>query len=137
VSIRAATETTNLGRYHVVKRLAKGGMADVLLARSIGVAGFERHVVIKRIHPELGDEPRYRKMFLDEARLAASLHHHNIVQVNDIGEQAGEYFFAMEYVHGEDARTLLVEANRRRQLIPIEHVITIVTGAASGLHHAH
>jgi serine/threonine protein kinase len=137
VSIRAATETTNLGRYHVVKRLAKGGMADVLLARTIGVAGFERHVVIKRIHPELGDDPRYRKMFLDEARLAASLHHHNIVQVNDIGEQAGEYFFAMEYVHGEDARTLLIEATNRSQMIPLEHVITIVMAAASGLHHAH
>ncbi|HUS32107.1 MAG TPA: serine/threonine-protein kinase [Kofleriaceae bacterium] len=137
MSIRAATETTNLGRYHVVKRLAKGGMADVLLARTIGVAGFERHVVIKRIHPELGDEPRYRKMFLDEARLAASLHHHNIVQVNDIGEQAGNYFFAMEYVHGEDARTLLIEATNRSQLIPLEHVITIVMAAASGLHHAH
>jgi serine/threonine protein kinase len=137
VSFRAATETQNLGRYHVVKRLAKGGMADVLLARTLGVAGFERHVVIKRIHPELGDEPRYRKMFLDEARLAASLHHHNIVQVNDIGEQGGEYFFAMEYVHGEDARTLLIEANKRSQLIPLEHVITIVMAAASGLHHAH
>jgi serine/threonine protein kinase len=137
VSIRAATETRNLGRYHVVKRLAKGGMADVLLARSIGVAGFERHVVIKRIHPELGDEPRYRKMFLDEARLAASLHHHNIVQVNDIGEQSGEYFFAMEYVHGEDARTLLIEANKRNQMIPTEHVITIAMAAAAGLHHAH
>ncbi|HTL38801.1 MAG TPA: serine/threonine-protein kinase [Kofleriaceae bacterium] len=137
MSIRAATETTNLGRYHVVKRLAKGGMADVLLARTEGVAGFERHVVIKRIHPELGDEPRYRKMFLDEARLAASLHHHNIVQVNDIGEQSGEYFFAMEYVHGEDARTLLINATDKGETIPIEHVITIVMAAASGLHHAH
>jgi serine/threonine protein kinase len=76
-------------------------------------------------------------MFLDEARLAASLHHHNIVQVNDIGEEGGEFFFAMEYVHGEDARVLLVEANKRGEKIPVEHVIAIVTGAAAGLHHAH
>jgi serine/threonine protein kinase len=137
VNIRAATQTTNLGRYHVVKRLAAGGMADVLLARTIGIEGFERHVVIKRIHPELGDEPRYRKMFLDEARLAASLHHHNIVQVNDIGEEDDKYFFAMEYVHGEDTRTLLIKANNKQELIPLEHVLTIVTHAAAGLHHAH
>src|SRR5262245_16723329 len=112
-------------------------MADVLLARTDGIAGFERHVVIKRIHADLSEEQRYVKMFLDEARLAASLHHGNIVQVNDIGEEAGEYFFAMEYVHGEDVRALLVEANRRDIGIPLEHVITIVTGAAAGLHHAH
>jgi serine/threonine protein kinase len=137
VSFRAATQTTQLGRYHVVKRLAAGGMADVLLARTDGIEGFQRHVVIKRIHSELLEEPRYVTMFLDEARLAASLHHHNIVQVNDIGEENGEYFFAMEYVHGEDARTLLVEASKRRELIPIEHVVTIIMAAASGLHHAH
>ena len=137
VTLRAATQTTHLGRYHVVKRLAAGGMADVLLARTDGIAGFERHVVIKRIHPDLLDEPRYVKMFLDEARLAASLHHHNIVQVNDIGEQGGEYFFAMEYVHGEDVRTLLVGASQRGEQIPLEHVVTIIMAAASGLHHAH
>src|SRR5262245_37796341 len=112
-------------------------MADVLLARTDGIAGFERHVVIKRIHAQLLDEPRYVSMFLDEARLAASLHHHNIVQVNDIGEENGEYFFAMEYVHGEDARTLLVEASKRQARIPLEHVVTIITASAAGLHHAH
>jgi serine/threonine protein kinase len=137
VSFRAATSTTHLGRYHVVKRLAEGGMADVLLARTDGIAGFERYVVIKRIHQQLLEEPRYVKMFLDEARLAASLHHHNIVQVNDIGEDNGEYFFAMEYVHGEDSRTLLVEASTRNEQIPLEHVIAIITAAAAGLHHAH
>jgi serine/threonine protein kinase len=137
VSFRAETQTTHLGRYQVVKRLAAGGMADVLLARTDGIEGFQRHVVIKRIHAELLEEPRYVTMFLDEARLAASLHHHNIVQVNDIGEENGEYFFAMEYVHGEDARTLLVEASKRGEQIPLEHVVTIIMAAASGLHHAH
>jgi serine/threonine-protein kinase len=134
---RAATETTTLGRYLVTKRLAAGGMADVLLARTTGIEGFERHVVIKRIHADLVEQDRYIKMFLDEARLAASLHHHNIVQVNDIGIDDGEYFFAMEYVHGEDARNLLMLASKRGELIPLEHAITIVTAAAAGLHHAH
>jgi serine/threonine-protein kinase len=112
-------------------------MADVLLARTDGIEGFERYVVIKRIHADLSDEDRYIKMFLDEARLAASLHHHNIVQVNDIGIDDGEYFFAMEYVHGEDARNLLMEASKQGALLPLEHVLTIVCAAAAGLHHAH
>ena len=121
----------------MVKRLAAGGMADVLLARTDGIEGFQRHVVIKRIHADLLDEQRYVTMFLDEARLAASLHHHNIVQVNDIGQEGGEYFFAMEYVHGEDVRTMLVDASKRGDHIPLEHVVTIVMAAAAGLHHAH
>jgi serine/threonine protein kinase len=112
-------------------------MADVLLARTDGIEGFERHIVIKRIHADLSDEERYVKMFLDEARLAASLHHHNIVQVNDIGIEDGEYFFAMEYVHGEDARNLLQQASKQGELLPLEHVITIISAAAAGLHHAH
>jgi serine/threonine protein kinase len=135
--LRAETATTNLGRYHVVKRLAAGGMADVLLARTDGIEGFERHVVIKRIHADLSDDQKYIQMFLDEARLAAALHHHNIVQVNDIGIDDGEYFFAMEYVHGEDSRNLLMQASKQGALLPLEHVITIVCAAAAGLHHAH
>ena len=79
-------------------------MAEVLLARTAGIEGFERHVVIKRIRAERARDAHVVKMFLDEARLAASLHHHNIVQVHDIGQEKGEYFFAMEYVHGEDLR---------------------------------
>ncbi len=112
-------------------------MADVLLARANGIEGFERHVVIKRIRADVAGDARYVAMFLDEARLAASLHHHNIVGVNDIGEENGEYFFSMEYLHGEDARRLLSQVSKRGEQIPIEHVITIVTAAAAGLHHAH
>jgi serine/threonine-protein kinase len=137
VQIGAATQQATLGRYVIVKHLAQGGMADVLLARTNGIEGFERYVVIKRIRAEIARDTRYVAMFLDEARLAASLHHHNIVGVNDIGQKDGEYFFAMEYLHGEDARRLLIEVSRKRECIPIEHVITIATAAAAGLHHAH
>ncbi len=129
--------TLKLGRYEIVKHLAQGGMADVLLARTVGIEGFERHVVIKRIRAEQARDRHYVDMFLDEARLAATLHHHNIVPVNDIGEEAGEYFFAMEYVHGEDVRALLAHLSKRKQHVPLEHAITIITAAAAGLHHAH
>jgi serine/threonine-protein kinase len=76
-------------------------------------------------------------MFLDEARLAATLHHQNVVQVYDIGEDSGEYFFAMEYLHGEDLRKLLGAAAKQKQNIPLAHVVAIVSAAAAGLHYAH
>ena len=120
-------DTRALGRYEVVRHLASGGMAQVLLARARGIEGFERYVVIKQIHVERARDENVVKMFLDEARLAATLHHTNIVQVHDIGQEAGEYFFAMEYVHGQDVRMLLRECNRRREKVPWEHVVTIMT----------
>jgi serine/threonine protein kinase len=125
-----------LGRYQVLRPLAKGGMAEVLLARSIGIKGFERFVVLKRILLQHENEHSI-EMFLDEARLVAGLHHRNVVQVHDIGEEEGKYFFAMEYVHGEDVRALLRAAKDKKQQIPIEHVLAIVTAAATGLHYAH
>jgi serine/threonine-protein kinase len=137
VAVRAITHTTRLGRYEIVERLAEGGMADVLLARTVGIEGFERHVVIKRIRAAQARDIRYVTMFLDEARLAASLHHANIVQVNDIGEEDGEYFFAMEYVHGEDVRRILERVSGDGGRVPLHHVLSTVMAAAAGLHHAH
>jgi serine/threonine-protein kinase len=136
--VEIATEvTTSLGRYQLVRHLAAGGMADVLLARATGIEGFERHVVIKRIHAEQARDARFVQMFLDEARLAASLHHQNIVHVHDIGQQAGEYFFTMEYLHGEDLRKLLMRVAERDQRVPLEHILTIMLAAMSALHYAH
>ncbi len=126
-----------LGRYELVRHLASGGMAEVLLARATGIEGFERHVVLKRIREAQARDARFVQMFLDEARLAASLHHTNIAQVHDIGQDDGEYFFAMEYVHGEDLRKLLMHLAEREQKVPFEHIITIVASAAAALHHAH
>jgi TonB family protein len=126
-----------LGRYSVLKHLASGGMADVLLARSDGIEGFERHVVLKRIKAEHAKDKRFIKMFLDEARVAAGLHHQNIVQVYDIGEDSGEFFFAMEYLHGEDLRKLLSAVSKTKGHMPLGVVCAILSAAASGLHYAH
>jgi serine/threonine protein kinase len=112
-------------------------MAEVFLASSTGIEGFTRHVVLKRIHREHAKNVQFVQMFLDEARLAAALHHHNIIQVHDIGQDDGEFFYAMEFVHGEDIRGLLRQVTQRKEKVPLEHIITIVTGAAAGLHYAH
>lgn len=112
-------------------------MADVLLGRTDGIEGFERHVVLKRIKAEHAKDQRFISMFLDEARVAANLHHQNIVQVYDIGENHGEYFFAMEYIHGEDLRRVLSAVSKSGKHMPLGHVCAILSAAAAGLHHAH
>src|ERR1044071_4863040 len=125
-----------LGRYVVLKHLASGGMADVLLGRTEGIEGFERHVVLKRIRPEHARDKRFIRMFIDEARVAANLHHQHVVQVHDVGESGGESFIAMEYIHGEDVRTLLSTASKLRTHVPLGYAVMIASAVAAGLHYA-
>ena len=126
-----------LGRYEILQRLARGSVADVLLARASGLEGFARHVVIKQIRPEHASDTRFVTAFLDEARIGASLHHQNIVQVFDIDQVGGSPYFAMEYVHGEDVRRVLAKVCAKGQLVPLEIVVAIGAAAAAGLHYAH
>ncbi len=133
----AKPEDQQVGKYYILKKLAVGGMAEIYLARATGIQGFEKHVVLKRILPEHAKDARFVEMFLDEARLAARLHHHNIAQVYDIGQSGGAYFFSMEYLHGEDLRSVLKTVATMGQKVPLRHVLTIIAGAAAGLHYAH
>jgi eukaryotic-like serine/threonine-protein kinase len=128
---------TRLGRYDVIRTLATGAFTDLLLGRASGMEGFQRHVAIKRLREEHAQDPTVLEMFINEARLAAALHHHNIVQVLDIGDAGGAPFFAMEYVHGVDLRRLLGRLANRSEQLPFPHVVSIVASAAAALHHAH
>jgi serine/threonine protein kinase len=112
-------------------------MAEIYLARSTGIEGFQKLVVLKRIHPQHASNREFVTMFLDEARIAATLQHPNIAQVYDIGEEGGAYFFTMEYIHGEDVRSILRTAYLRSKGIPLPQALSIVIGAAAGLHAAH
>src|ERR1041385_5103090 len=91
-----------LGRYALLRSLGAGGMAELFLARADGIEGFAKLVALKRILPHKASNERFVRMLLNEARLVAGLDHPNIAQVHDIGLEHGEYFFAMEYVHGQD-----------------------------------
>jgi serine/threonine protein kinase len=124
-------------RYQILCKLAVGGMAEIFLARAVSVAGAERYCVLKRILRDRARDAEFVQMFLDEARLAAQLHHPNIASVYDIGVLGDSYFFTMEYVHGETVRSLLQRAQGVRRSVPLACVLTIVAGAAAGLHHAH
>ena len=132
-----------LGRYQLIRRLAVGGMAEIYLARlpGVGIEGFEKLVVLKRILPQHALDPELLRMFLDEARLSATLTHPHVTEVYDVGQssEAGEGpFFAMEYVLGADLRQLM-QAQERAHAgpLPLEHAIGIVAAAAAGLHYAH
>ncbi|HEY5949595.1 MAG TPA: protein kinase [Kofleriaceae bacterium] len=117
--------------------LAAGGMARIYIGRSTGIGSFERHVVLKMITPERANDLTAVNMFLDEARLAASLNHQNVAQVFEVGEDLGIHYLAMEYVHGQDLRAVLAKAGSQGTRIPLELALTVVAGAAAGLNHAH
>ena len=85
-----------LGKFDILALLALGGTAEIYLARIGGAAGFEKYVVVKCLHDHLADDAEFVRMFLDEARLAARLGHANVVQTNEVGEDRGRFFIAME-----------------------------------------
>ncbi len=125
------------GKYFLIKKLAEGGMAEIFLSKQVGVEGFEKNVVIKRMLPHLSVASDFVSMFLDEARLAASLTHPNIVQISDLGFADGCYFICMEYLAGEDLATVLRTAKRRGEHAPVNMVLRVFTEAGIGLHFAH
>ncbi|MEL7370553.1 MAG: serine/threonine-protein kinase [Myxococcota bacterium] len=124
-------------RYSFARRLAVGGMAEVLLARQQGIAGFEKLVVIKRILPQLRSDGRFVEMFLNEARLAAALHHPNIVEIYNIERETEDFFIVMEYLSGEDLRLILRRAKREEFRIPVAIACRIIADAVAGLDYAH
>jgi len=109
-------------------------MAELFLAKARGIGGFEKPCVLKLVLPHLADDRGFAEMFLEEARLAATLDHPNVVHVIDIGEVGGEYFFVMEYVHGRDVRALLRACPGP---LPLPAALTIAHGIAEGLHYVH
>ncbi len=127
-----------LGRYEVLHMLASGGMASVYVARAQGVAGFERLVAIKVLHPHIAHDEDFISMFLDEARLAARLRHPNAVGTLDISDTQGDgYFLVMEYVEGDHFGHLLRSAAKGGSRLPVPVVARIVMDGLAGLQAAH
>jgi serine/threonine-protein kinase len=125
------------GRYTVVKKVADGGMAEIFLARLTGAQGFERLVILKRILPDFSADPHFRNMIVDEAHIAMSLHHGNIVQVLDLGETDGRYFLVLELVDGWDLATVIMRAADARLPVPPGLSLYIVAQVCRALAYAH
>ncbi|HEY5938635.1 MAG TPA: serine/threonine-protein kinase [Kofleriaceae bacterium] len=136
--LRLYMERTRLGRYELISHLATGGMGRVVLARSQGESGFERHVVIKVLEAVEIDDTTATDMFLDEARLLGMLHHQHIAAILEVGRaDDGRLFLVLEYVHGHNAHDVWQRARELTYQLPLDFALAVVSAAASGLHHVH
>jgi serine/threonine-protein kinase len=138
--VSGETEPRRIGDYEVVAKLADGGVGTVYLARRRGPAGFSRLVAIKRLHPQFATAPSFVTMFTDEARLAARIHHANVVSIVELGTDAdGGYYVVMEYVEGSNLGHLSWHAAKAHGGRPMARAVAlrVVLDALSGLHAAH
>ena len=132
-AIRAA----RLGNYDPLVELASGGMATVYVARQVGAAGFERLVVVKRVHPHLLKDRDFTDMFRDEARMCSTIRHPNVVPVIDVVEADAELFLVLEYVESVSLSALVKAATAAGAPLAPAVVSRICSDALAGLHAAH
>ena len=125
------------GRYKIVRRVADGGMAEIFLATQMGRDGFQKPVILKRIHSTIYADPQFRNMFIDEAHISMSLQHSNIVQVLDLGVSAGRYFLVLELVDGWDLGRILHRAATAGTRLPRELAFHIIADVCRALAYAH
>ena len=126
-----------LGRYELLLPIAQGGMATVWAARQKGSRGFQKTVAIKTMLPTLSDDPQFEQMFLDEAALAAKIHHPNVAEILDLGEQDEILYLVMEWVDGEALSIVHKAARKNNTQLPLRIALRVGIQACAGLHAAH
>ncbi len=136
-SLSSGASHERIGRYEVLRKIATGGMAELFLAKQVGMEGFERVVAIKRILAHLAYDQEFINMFRDEARIVAKLSHPNIVQIYDLGKSDDTYFIAMEYIPGRNLSSVAKKARALGEKLPPTHIARCVAQACEGLHYAH
>jgi serine/threonine-protein kinase len=125
------------GRYKIVRKVADGGMAEIFLATQMGREGFQKPVILKRIHTTIYADPQFRNMFIDEAHISMGLSHSNIVQILDLGVGQGRYFLVMEVVDGWDLGRVLHRAAQAGTPLPRELGLYITAEVCRALAYAH
>lgn len=133
----ATGDTRRFGRYLLAQPIARGGMASVHLAQLKGERNFSKWVAVKIIHRQFAGDPKFEKMFFNEARLLARIDHPNVCTVFDFGEVRGIYFLAMEYLHGQTLKSLMKHSLLRPGLPSYGCAARIIADAADGLNAAH
>ncbi len=133
-----ASEPRTFGRYHLLRRIDGGGMADIYAAALHGAEGFRRLFVIKRLRRELARNRTAVEQFIDEAKLGSSLIHPNIVPVFDFGKVGDEYFMAQEYIVGRDiARLLQRHLERTGRTLDEKLMLYVAHDVLEALAYAH
>ena len=125
------------GPYRLVRQVAVGGMAEIHLAKAKGIAGFEKYVALKMIHPNFAEDEQFIDMLVDEAKIAVQLTHHNIAQTFDLGRVGDTYYISMEYVDGADLYKVLRRASEQDIDFPLDVCAFIAKEISSGLDYAH
>ena len=126
-----------LGRYELLLPIAQGGMATVWAARQRGSRGFQKTVAIKTMLPSLSEDPQFEQMFLDEAALAAKIHHPNVCEILDLGEQDEVLYIVMEWIDGEALSVIHKAARKNQAQLPVRLTMRMLAQASAGLHAAH
>jgi eukaryotic-like serine/threonine-protein kinase len=126
-----------LGRYHLLDRIAFGGMAEIYRAKTFDGHGTPHLVAVKRVLAHLAEDDDFIQMLVDEAKIASVLRHGNIARVYEFARAHGEYFIAMEHVDGKDMRTVLERCRAKKKPIPAEHAAYIAAEVGAALHAAH
>jgi serine/threonine-protein kinase len=132
-----AGDGTAFGRYDLILPLGQGGMATVYVGQVSGIAGFEKLVALKVIHPHLSREKQFVQMFLDEARIAAQILHPNVAAVHEIGEHEGLLYMVGELVRGQSLKTVIRRAAAEGMPFTQSIIAHIGASICSGLHAAH
>ena len=130
-------QTGRLGKYEILTRLSVGGMAEVFLAVGPGPDGKQRLVTVKRILPELREREEFVHMFLDEARISASLAHLNIAQVYELGHERDELYIAMEFIAGQSLASILQRCKKLKRPVPVGFTAMVGRDLCKALDCAH
>jgi serine/threonine-protein kinase len=121
----------------VVSKIAHGGMAEIFLALQKGEEGFQKPVVLKRILPALAEDPSFVRMLVDEAHIASTLNHSNLVQVLDLGKSGDQYFLVLEFVDGWSLEQVRRRAREAKVKLPIPLALGVVSALCRGLAYVH
>ncbi len=133
----AEFEPKQFGKYFLLEKLAVGGMAEIYKAKTFGVDGFEKLVVIKRILPHCAADKDFITMLVDEAKLSVALSHANIVQTYDLGKVGDDYFISMEFISGINLRDVMYRCRERNVQLPTDVAAYIASEVCKGLDYAH
>jgi serine/threonine protein kinase len=125
------------GPYRLVRQIAVGGMAEIHLAKTRGIAGFEKYVALKMIHPNFASDEQFIEMLIDEAKIAVQLQHVNIAQTFDLGRVGETYYITMEFVDGADLYKILRRGSEQDLDVPLDVCAFVAKEMATGLDYAH
>ncbi len=125
------------GKYLLLERIAIGGMAEVYMAKSFGIEGFEKLLAIKRILPTMAEDDDFIEMFVDEAKISGQLNHANIAPIFELGKIGESHYIAMEYVWGKDLLQIMNRFRRLRKKMPPAMVAWVASKMCEALDYAH